>query len=293
MVARTAGALPSSRPVSHLRGWLIGAILGLAVGVLTGFLPGLGLAVGAAAILVMLAIGPRRAAIGGLLVGAGLTISYLIGPRIGSCTDIELEALRACTVAAFGWLFEVGHAIVVLGLALTIIALRRRGGDGRPSAGRVLGAAIAVAITSVAAVLEILSVHHTSGTFDPITIGLGTGWGAPTIAAGMLTGWICGPAARRAAGPVDWILLVVGMGFLAVVLGSFAVGAVVGIERLATDAVTPFTLGAWIPMGLILAIIGVLLVGPYVLPLAFGASVLWAMGMARMRDRAPFRGTRS
>lgn len=286
MVARTSHR-SAARRLSHARAWPIGAVAGAVVGAVTASSAGIGVVLGVFAIVLAAWLLPRRATIGGFLVTSGVTLALTVGPRVSRCDQFGLDALRACLSAARSWLIDLGSALAVLGLAFSLLAIRRRGGDGRPAEGRTEGALVSLGIAGIAAIVEIVAIHQdASGRFDAITAGLGTGWGAPTIATGAIAGWIAGPAARRAVGWVDRALLVIGMGFLGVVLGSLGSGMVLALSRVAYDSSLPFPIVLWIPASLSFAVFGLLLAAPAILPLTAAAAALWLLVMARLGKSA-------
>ena len=129
---------------------------------------------------------------------------------------------------------EIAGAMVVLGLASSLLALRRGGGSGTPKAGRRRGAAVAFGITLIAAAIEIAAYKNSFGQFDPIASALLPGYGAPTIAAGVLAGWILGPLALKAETRLDWFGLTFLVAIVAVLIGSVAVGLLTGVINGAT-----------------------------------------------------------
>ena len=89
----------------------------------------------------------------------------------------------------------------------------------------------------------------------------------------------------------QWLGVLARLAYLSMVIGAVGVGIAIGIDSAARaiqdtpDAGLGLALGS-LGSGLLLAGIGILTVGWFVLPLTFGAALIWALLMKRFFGRA-------
>jgi hypothetical protein len=106
------------------RGWLAGLVVGAAAGFLTLEFPSLGWFLAIAFAGPAAVVGPRLAAIGGLLTGLGGTWTVFIGRTALTCRSTG-EELGCQAPGIEPWL-AFGGGMLAVGLALSAIALARR-----------------------------------------------------------------------------------------------------------------------------------------------------------------------
>jgi hypothetical protein len=117
--AESAGTIRSSHSRSIRRGWLAGFVVGVAAGCLTLEFPSLGWLLAIAFALPAAIVGPRAAAIGGLLAGLGAIWTVLIG-------HVALTCRAGCEDPGIERWLIAGGGLLAAGLALSAIAAWRR-----------------------------------------------------------------------------------------------------------------------------------------------------------------------
>jgi hypothetical protein len=143
----------------------------------------------------------------------------------------------------------------------------------RPAAGRVPGLLLGL---GVAAIVDVLAVYFEILTgAGPFTTFLGL----PVLVAGSAGGWFMGSLAWMARSRGKWIGVTIGLAILAVIIGSvtvsetYTIGAALQTTDLAPILAVPF--GAMSAFGL--AILGIVIVGPFALPFTLASSVVWSL----------------
>lgn len=112
-------------------GWLSGVAVGVTAGFATLEIPSLGWLLVVAFALPAALVGPRLAAIGGLLAGVGGVWIVLIGRVALTCTATDGEL--GCHAPGIEPWLAVGCAMLAAGLLLTIMAaIRSHRPGGRP-----------------------------------------------------------------------------------------------------------------------------------------------------------------
>jgi hypothetical protein len=107
------------------RGWLAGLVVGVTAGFATLELPTLGWLLAVAFAISAALVGPRVAAIGGLLTGLGAIWFVLLG-RVALTCQATGDELGCHAPGIEPWL-AVGAAMLAVGLALTLVAGIRAG----------------------------------------------------------------------------------------------------------------------------------------------------------------------
>ena len=115
-------------------------------------------------------------------------------------------------------------------------------------------------------------------------------WGIPTLLAGLIGGWLLAPRAARASTRREWLGVVLRLGVVAVIVGAIGVGIGMGIDSaLRGDAELGQVILSTVVGALMLAPLGMLVMGWMILPLTTLAAGIWALVMARLLRRAPAR----
>jgi hypothetical protein len=104
-------------------GWFPGFVVGVAAGFATLEFPPVGWLVVAAFTVLALLVGPRAAAIGGLLTGLGGVWLVLLGRVAITCRAPEGET--GCSAPGIEQWLAVGGGMLALGLTLTVVAVIR------------------------------------------------------------------------------------------------------------------------------------------------------------------------
>ena len=143
---------------------------------------------------------------------------------------------------------------------------------------RGLGATVGVAIALLAVVIGV-PVFETMFDLDPRFV-LG-GLAAPTVATGLVVGYLFG---RRKTRPEDWsdrILQSLAMAFVATSIGALFVGFAMGYGSADGGA----NVGAQLLQGVATAFVmwpfGMVLFGVAGMPVTFVAGILWTLAMER------------
>jgi hypothetical protein len=151
--------------------------------------------------------------------------------------------------------------------------------------GAVSGLVIAVLVSAAAFVFDALS--H-GNPFGPSVA-------PPTLAAGMIGGWLAAPGAWYARTRRDWIVVVIGLGVLAIAIGDAtevanlvicqAQSGFAGIAGWPSplDVATGFSGLLAGSVGLFL--LGLVFVGWFAAPFTIGAATVWAVVMRLARPR--------
>ena len=114
--------------------------------------------------------------------------------------------------------------------------------------------------------------------------------GIPTLFAGLFGGWLLAPRAARSSTRQEWFGVVLRLGCVAVVVGAIGVGIALGVDSaLRSEANVIQFIVTSIGGGLMLAAIGIVVMGWSILPITALAAAIWAFVMARLLRRAPAR----
>ena len=112
-------------------------------------------------------------------------------------------------------------------------------------------------------------------------------WGIPTVVTGAIGGFLFGPRGARAAtrGPLVTVRVAVELALAAVVIGSL----VVAVGLFAVNGLAEGDLGTVLMAmfyGPIIAVVGIVYIGIFVLPFTLLAGAIWAAAM-RLAYRTP------
>lgn len=114
---------------SRRTAWLAGLTAGALGGLLALELPVIGYAILVAFAGPALVVGPRRAALGGLLLGAGALALLLLGRADLACAEFNEGVGQGCVAPDLTPWRVVGGASVMIGLILTVSGAVRRPGN--------------------------------------------------------------------------------------------------------------------------------------------------------------------
>lgn len=162
-----------------------------------------------------------------------------------------------------------------------------------PRAVRVAGAVVA-AVASMLLGVGLAAFAALGGAMsrEPLgmapVLGLGGGLamaGASTILPAALGGAMLAPAAWRARGAGAWLWVIVGLSLLAVLIGALTIAGMFVLSSLFAPAPLQ-VLGPALAVALLVVLIGIPLVGPFVLPFTAAGAVIWAVGMWMVRRAA-------
>ena len=108
-----------------------------------------------------------------------------------------------------------------------------------------------------------------------------------TLIAGAAGGWAVGPVAFRTRTRLGWAAVVLLLAITALSVGAVVIGITIGFIQAATERVEliyviPYAIG----VGLAYAFIGILVMGPFILPFTALAALVWAFVMAWRRRSA-------
>lgn len=106
-------------PNREKRGWLAGFVVGVAAGFLTLEFPSLGWLLAIAFAIPAAIVGPRVAAIGGLLAGLGAVWTVLLARVAVTCRE-------GCEAPGIERWLIFGGGLLAAGLALSVIGVWRR-----------------------------------------------------------------------------------------------------------------------------------------------------------------------
>jgi len=116
---RLTNAEPPSAIRSIWRGWLAGLVVGVAAGFLTLEFPSLGWLLAIAFAVPAGIVGPRLAAVGGLVTGIGAVWIVLLG-------RVALTCREGCQAPGIEIWLIFGGSVLAAGLTLSVIAAWRR-----------------------------------------------------------------------------------------------------------------------------------------------------------------------
>jgi hypothetical protein len=110
---------------SRRSAWLAGLTVGALGGVLALELPVLGYAILVVFAGLAVVVGPRLAALGGLLGGAGGVVLLLLGRAAAACAEFNDGARQQCIAPDVTPLVVAGGASLAVGILLSIAAASR------------------------------------------------------------------------------------------------------------------------------------------------------------------------
>jgi len=110
----------------------------------------------------------------------------------------------------------------------------------------------------------------------------------PSLIAGTAAGWAMGPSAARARGAGGWLGVILGLTLLTLVAGALTTALVLVLPTAAGGPV-PDLLAAPVQVA-ILVVLGLLFLGPVVLPVLLVPAAVWAIVMRV--SLSPVRGSR-
>lgn len=106
----------------------------------------------------------------------------------------------------------------------------------------------------------------------------------PTLLAGTFGGWVFGRSVGTSQRDAEWVQAIVGLGFVALFVGALATGLSLGIASAAESATS---LGQAIElvwsMTLVFAVLGLIFLGIFALPVTLVSAVVWGIVMILVR----------